>query len=168
MRAGRVAALVILWSGFVSGGALGETGGGCLSDAELGAVTRSVYTKSLGPAMRICATNYPRLEARALGATRDFFVNYNNDMRRNRLQTNQIFQRLFAGDWQANLAALLDEATGPILLRAGIFSAEQCTAEIKRLEVMVKRLDYGAIMSGGAALKLFRLEREHIPACAKK
>ena len=137
----------------------------CLSDAELGAVTRSVITKSLGPVMRICAKNYPEIEARALDATREFFITYRNDMRHNRLKTNEIFLRVFEADWQSNLAALLDEATGPIVRRAGIYSAEQCTAEIQRLEVMVNRLDYSAIMADGAARKMFEFERQHIPAC---
>lgn len=137
----------------------------CLSDADLGAVTRSVFTKSLGPVMRICSTNYPEIEERAIDATRDFYLAYRSDMRHNRLRTNDIFRRVFRDDWQGNLAALLDEATGPILRRAGVYSAEQCGAEIQRLEAMVERRDYSVIMSTGAARKMFEIERPHIPVC---
>ncbi len=139
----------------------------CLNDADLGAVTRSVFTKSLGPVMRICSTNYPKIEERAIDATREFYLVYRSDMRYNRLKTNEIFRRVFKDDWQENLAALLAEATGPILRRAGVYSAEQCDADIQRLEAMVERLDYSAIMATGAARKIFEFERRHIPDCGK-
>ena len=139
----------------------------CLSDADLGAVTRSVFTKSLGPVMRICATNHPVLEERAIDATREFFLAYRNDMRRNRLEINDIFRRVFKDGWQSNLAALLEEATGPILRRAGVYSADQCRAEILRLEDMVEQLDYNAIMSTSGACKMFEFERRHIPDCGE-
>jgi len=145
----------------------GPAAANCLSDAELSAVTRSVFTKSLGPMMRICSQNHPEVEERAIDATREFFLSYRSDMRHNRLKTNDIFRRVFKDDWQGNLAALLDEATGPILRRAGVYSVEQCGAEIQRLEGMVERLDYSAIMSTGAARKMFEFERRHIPDCDK-
>ena len=137
----------------------------CLSDSELGAVTRSVYTKSLGPVMRTCSRHYPELEERALDAAADFFVTYRGDMRRNRAQTNEIFRRVFQEEWRSNLEALLNEATNPILGRAGLLTEEQCRAEIGRVEGMVDQFDYEAVMSTGAARKMFELERQHIPAC---
>ena len=161
LAAGIVTKTNILWSVaafFLALAALalpGRVAASCLSDADLGAVTRSVFTKSLGPVMRVCAKNYPEIEERALDATRELFITYRKDMRHNRLKTNEIFRRVFEADWQSNLAALLDEATGPIVSRAGKFSAEQCTSEIQRLEVMVNRLDYNAIMATGAARKMF-------------
>ncbi|MBT3553729.1 MAG: hypothetical protein HOF70_14055 [Rhodospirillaceae bacterium] len=145
----------------------GSGSAGCLSDADLSSVTRSVFTKSLGPVMRICSTNHPEVEERAIDATREFFLAYRSDMRHNRLKTTDIFRRVFKDDWQENLAALLDEATGPILRRAGVYSAGQCGTEIQRIEDMVERRDYSAIMSTGAARKMFEFEREHIPDCGK-
>ena len=133
-------------------GIVGLPGSGsvnCLSDTDLGAVTRPVFTKSLGPVMRICSTNYPEIEERAIDATRKIFLAYRSDMRHNIFKTNEIFRRVFKGDWQDNLAALLAEATGPILRRAGVYSAEQCGADIQRLEGMVERLDYSAITATG-------------------
>ncbi|MAF48802.1 MAG: hypothetical protein CMM10_11085 [Rhodospirillaceae bacterium] len=148
-------------------GAFGQTRADCLTDDELGAVTRSVFTKSLGPTMRICAKNHPDLEPRVLDATRDFFVTYAKEMRRNRLKTNEIFKRVFAAEWEDNLQALLAEATAPGERRARKFNADQCLVEIKRLEVMVNRLDYSTIMTEGPARKLFEFERKHIPVCGK-
>jgi hypothetical protein len=141
-------------------GMVGLPGSGmanCLSDADLSAVTRSVFTKSLGPVMRICSTNHPKVEARAIDATRQFYLAYRSD----------IFRRVFKDDWQKNLAALLAEATGPILRRAGIYSADECTAEIQRLEGMVERLDYKAIMSTDQAREMYEFERQNIPDCGK-
>jgi len=143
----------------------GMTAANCLSDSELGAVTRSVYTKSLGMVLRTCSRNYPELRERALDAAGDFFVTYRGNMRRNRLQTNEILRRVFQEDWQSNLEALLKEATDPILGRAKLLTEEQCSTEIRRVEEMVEQFDYEAIMSTGAARKMFELERRHIPAC---
>lgn len=138
----------------------------CLSDDELRTLVRSVYTRSIGKVLHICADAYPKLDGLALRAANDFFNAYDEDMRENRIQANAIMMRFAGDEWQEELDGFLIQATQGDELWAHLASDADCQQEIVRIGRAASDTDYAAAMNAPRAVEQYNAERPRVPACA--